>query len=73
MPQTEGLPFVVGLLTLLEKALNSGLFDLPPLLRRVLGSVLETERQVQAESKMDIEDCNGRSYLSGMPSCAFYL
>lgn len=54
MPQAEGLPFFVGLLTLLEKALNSGLFDLPPLLRRVLGYVLETEREVQGLSDKNI-------------------
>ena len=54
MSQAEGLPFFVGLLTLWEKALNSGLFDLPPLLRRVLGSVLKTERQGQGLSDKNI-------------------
>lgn len=54
MPQAEGLPFFVGLLTLLEKALNSELFDLSPLLRRVLGSVLKTERQGQGLSDKNI-------------------
>ena len=49
----RGTPFV-GLLTLLEKALNSRLFDLPPFLRRVGDSVLETERQVQGLSEESI-------------------
>jgi len=43
MPQAKGLPFFVGLLTLLKKAVISRLFDLPPFLRRVVDFVLETE------------------------------